>query len=273
MNVYTITPLVVAVALFLLWLLSLRLKDASIVDIFWGLGFATIAVTSYGITASDGLSGLYIGRKKLLTALVVVWGVRLAWHIGRRNLSVFGGKGEDFRYQAMRKRHGDKFPLISLITVFLLQGVLMWVISLPLQAAQISAQPDHLTMLDVVGVVVFLIGFFFEAVGDAQLQRFKADPANKGKIMDRGLWSLTRHPNYFGDALLWWGFYLIACSAGAWWTVFSPVLMTFLLVNVSGVAMLERSLKKTKPEFEAYARRVNAFLPWFPKQDKSEHDS
>ncbi|MFN0109599.1 MAG: DUF1295 domain-containing protein [Blastocatellia bacterium] len=257
MNVYTITPIVVAVALFLLWLLSLKLKDASIVDIFWGLGFALIAVTSFLVT--DG----FPVRKKLMTMLVVIWGVRLAWHIGSRNL----GKGEDFRYQAMRKRHGERFTLISLYSVFLLQGVLMWLISLPLQAAQIPAQPDTLTGLDIAGAIVFLVGFFFEVVGDMQLRQFKSNPANKGKLMDSGLWSLTRHPNYFGDALLWWGFYLIACAAGAWWTVFGPALMTFLLLKVSGVAMLERSLTKTKPEYAAYARRTNAFLPWFPKRD------
>ncbi len=260
MTVYTINLTVVAVAVQLLWALSLKLKDASIVDIFWGLGFAMIAITSYLAT------GGFAGRKQLLTTLVIIWGVRLAWHIGSRNLSVFGGKGEDYRYQAMRKKLGAKFPIISLFTVFLLQGALMWLISLPLQAAQIPAQPDRLTVWDYAGLLVWLAGFLFEAVGDWQLRRFKSDPANKGKLMDQGLWAFTRHPNYFGDALLWWGFYLIAHAAGAWWTVFSPALMTFLLLKVSGVAMLERSLTKTKPEYEAYARRTNAFLPWFPKK-------
>lgn len=255
MSVYTITPIVIAVALFLLWLLSLKLKDASIVDIFWGLGFAMVAVTTY--LATDG----FAGRKQLITALTIIWGVRLAWHIGSRNI----GKGEDYRYQAMRKKLGAKFPIMSLFTVFLLQGALMWLISMPLQAAQIPAQPDRLTVWDSAGLLVWIVGFLFEAIGDWQLRRFKSDPANKGKLMDQGLWAFTRHPNYFGDALLWWGFYLIACAAGAWWTVFSPALMTFLLLKVSGVAMLERSLTKTKPEYEAYARRTNAFLPWFPK--------
>lgn len=255
MNVYAITPIVIAVALFLLWLLSLKLKDASIVDIFWGLGFAMVAVTTY--LATDG----FAGRKQLITALTIIWGVRLAWHIGSRNI----GKGEDYRYQAMRKKLGARFPIISLFSVFLLQGALMWLISLPLQAAQIPAQPDQLTVWDYAGLLVWIAGFLFEAVGDWQLRRFKSNPANKGKLMDQGLWAFTRHPNYFGDALLWWGFYLIACAAGAWWTVFSPALMTFLLLKVSGVAMLERSLTKTKPEYEAYARRTNAFLPWFPK--------
>ncbi len=255
MNVYAITPIVIAIALFLLWLLSLKLKDASIVDIFWGLGFAMVAVTTY--LATDG----FAGRKQLITALTIIWGVRLAWHIGSRNI----GKGEDYRYRAMRKKLGARFPLISLFSVFLLQGALMWLISLPLQAAQIPAQPDRLTVWDYAGLLVWIAGFLFEAVGDLQLRRFKSNPANKGKLMDQGLWAFTRHPNYFGDALLWWGFYLIACAAGAWWTVFSPALMTFLLLKVSGVAMLERSLTKTKPEYEAYARRTNAFLPWFPK--------
>lgn len=255
MNVYTITPIVVAAALLLLWLLSLKLKDASIVDIFWGLGFALIAITAYVV--ANG----FAPRKQLITMLTVVWGIRLAWHIGSRNI----GKDEDFRYQAMREKHGERFSIVSLFTVFLLQGVLMWLISLPLQAAQIPPQPDQLTLLDAVGAVIWLTGFLFEAVGDWQLRQFKSDPGNKGKLMHRGLWALTRHPNYFGDALLWWGFYLIACAAGAWWTIFSPVLMTFLLLKVSGVAMLERSLTKTKPEYEAYARRTNAFLPWFPK--------
>ena len=256
MNVYILNLTVVAVAVQLLWALSLKLKDASIVDIFWGMGFAIIAVTSY--LATDG----FAGRKQLLTMLVVIWGIRLASHIGSRNI----GKGEDFRYQAMRKKLGARFPIVSLFTVFWLQGALMWVISLPLQTAQIPAQPDRLTVLDYAGALIWLIGFLFEAVGDWQLRRFKSNPANQGKLMDQGLWAFTRHPNYFGDALLWWGFYLIACAAHGWWTVFSPALMTLLLLKVSGVAMLERTLKKTKPDYEAYARRTNAFLPWFPKE-------
>lgn len=255
MSVYSITAVVVAVSMLLLWLLSLKLKDASIVDIFWGLGFALIAVAGY--FAADG----YPPRKQLVALLVIVWGARLAWHIGSRNI----GKGEDYRYQAMRRRHGNRFPLVSLLTVFALQGVLMWLISMPLQAAQIAAEPNHLTWLDAAGVFVWLIGFGFEAVGDWQLRQFKSDPANKGKLMDGGLWRYTRHPNYFGDATMWWGYFLIACAAGGWWTVFSPLLMTFLLLKVSGVAMLEKSLKKTKPGYEDYERRTNAFVPWLPK--------
>ncbi|MGH9841648.1 MAG: DUF1295 domain-containing protein [Blastocatellia bacterium] len=252
MNVYPATATVIAIALLLLWLLSLKLKDASIVDIFWGLGFVLIAATSYRLT--DG----FAGRKLLLTALVVVWGGRLAGYLARRNI----GKGEDYRYQAMRKRHGERFPIVSLYLVFGFQGVLMWIISLPLQAAQMATQPDRLTLLDWLGVLLWIIGFAFETIGDWQLARFKSDPANKGKVMDRGLWAYTRHPNYFGDAVLWWGYFLIAAATGAWWTVIGPILMTLLLMKVSGVALLEKTLVKTKPEYQDYIRRTSAFFPW-----------
>ena len=240
-----------------LWLVSLAIKNASIVDIFWGAGFAVIALVAFTLT--DG----YAPRKMLITGLAVIWGLRLATHIGWRN----HGKGEDFRYQAMRKRSRDRFALVSLYTVFGLQGVLMWVISLPLQFAQLAREPARLTWLDYLGAVLWLIGFSFEAIGDWQLARFKADPANKGKVMDRGLWAYTRHPNYFGDALLWWGFFLIALATpGGLWTVISPVLMTTLLMKVSGVALLEKTLVKTRPEYQGYVRRTSAFFPLPPKR-------
>ena len=205
----------------------------------------------------------YLPRKLLITSLAVIWGLRLAIHIGWRN----HGKGEDFRYQAMRKRIGDRFALVSLFTVFVLQGVLMWVISLPLQVAQLSREPARFTWLDFSGAIFWAVGLLFEAIGDWQLAKFKADPDNKGKVMDRGLWAYTRHPNYFGDALLWWGFFLIAlCDPGGWWTVISPVLMTTLLMKVSGVALLEKTLVKTRPEYRDYVRRTSAFFPMPPKR-------
>jgi steroid 5-alpha reductase family enzyme len=255
MNVYLVSATAIAFALVLFWLLSLKLNDASIVDVFWGYGFVLIATVSYRL--GDG----FVTRNQLLTALVVVWGLRLTIYLGWRNL----GKGEDFRYQAMRRRYGDRFPFVSLYLVFGLQGVLMWIVSLPLQAAQTASQPDHLTLLDWLGVLLWIIGFGFEAIGDWQLARFKADPANKGKVMDRGLWAYTRHPNYFGDAVLWWGYFLIAAATGAWWTVIGPILMTLLLMKVSGVALLEKTLVKTKPEYQEYARRTSAFIPWFQR--------
>jgi steroid 5-alpha reductase family enzyme len=243
--------------MFLLWLLSLARKDASIVDSFWGVGFAAIAWVCFAITNG------YTPRKLLITTLVTIWGLRLAIHIFRRN----HGKGEDFRYRRMRARYKERFALVSLFTVFGLQGVLMWVISFPVQVAQISPAPDRLTWLDYLGVAVWVIGFLFEAVGDWQLMRFKADSNNRGKVMDRGLWAYTRHPNYFGDATLWWGLFLIALSTpGSLWTVISPLVMTVLLIKVSGVALLEKSLVKTKPQYGDYLRRTNAFFPWIPRR-------
>ncbi|HSB12765.1 MAG TPA: DUF1295 domain-containing protein [Blastocatellia bacterium] len=253
-SVLLTTFLITAALMLSVWLLSLVKKDASIVDIFWGLGFVLIALTCYVV--ADG----HPGRKTLVTVLTTVWGVRLALHILWRNK----GKGEDFRYRAMRARHGKRFPIVSLVSVFALQAVLMWIISLPLQVAEISRVPARLTWLDWVGATVWLIGFLFESAGDFQLSRFKSDPNNKGKVMDRGLWRYTRHPNYFGDALLWWGFFLIALSTPAGlWTVISPLVMTGLLMKVSGVALLEKTLVKTKPEYSDYVRRTSAFFPWF----------
>ena len=243
--------------MFVLWLVSLAMKNASIVDIFWGAGFAVIGLAT--LVMSDG----YWPRKVFITSLAAIWGLRLASYIGWRN----AGKGEDFRYQAMRKRHGDRFAFVSLLTVFVLQGVLMWVISLPLQFAQLSREPARLTWLDFLGASLWAIGLSFEAIGDWQLARFKADPANKGKVMDRGLWACTRHPNYFGDALLWWGFFVIALATPrGWWTVISPLLMTTLLMKVSGVALLEKTLVKTRPEYREYVRRTSAFFPLPPKR-------
>lgn len=253
-----VTTLVATMAMMLvLWVASLALKNASIVDIFWGAGFALIAIITF--TQTNG----YPTRKLLITSMAVVWGLRLSIHIGWRN----HGKGEDFRYQAMRKRIGERFALVSLFTVFGLQGVLMWVVSLPLQVAQMSREPDRLTWLDFFGVVVWAVGFLFEGIGDLQLTLFRVNPANKGKVMDRGLWAYTRHPNYFGDALLWWGFFLIAlATAAGWWTVISPVLMTTLLIKVSGVALLEKTLVKTRPEYRDYVRRTSPFFPRPPKR-------
>jgi steroid 5-alpha reductase family enzyme len=246
---------VILVLMTLLWLLSLRLQNSSIVDIFWGLGFIVITWLAFVLTPQG-----YLPRKILISALVTVWGLRLAVHIGMRNR----GKPEDFRYANWRREHGESWWWFSFIQVFLLQGFLMWLISAPLIAAQTSGFPAILTPLDWLGALLWAIGFSFEAVGDAQLTRFKANPANQGKLYTRGLWRYTRHPNYFGEAVLWWGFYIIALAAGRWWTIFSPVLMTFLLLRVSGVAMLERRLKY-RPGYEDYMHRTRAFVPWLPK--------
>lgn len=245
----------VAVYLFLGWLWSLRRRDASVVDILWGPGFALIAAA--GVVYGAGVRS----RKWLVLILVTLWAARLALHIARRNL----GHGEDYRYRAMRERHGVRFAWVSLVTVFALQGALMLFIGQPLLLATAVPGPE-LGGWDLAGIAVFIAGFLFEAIGDEQLRRFKADRANAGKVMDRGLWRYTRHPNYFGDALLWWGFYLVAFAVpGGAWTISGPLLMTFFLLKVSGVALLEKGLVRSKPQYAAYIARTSAFLPWFPR--------
>lgn len=250
---------VVAACMVSLWLLSLPLRNASIVDVFWGLGFVILAFVF--LAAADG----YMGRKLLVTALVAIWGLRLSLHIARRNR----GHGEDYRYVEFRRRAGPKFWWFSLLQVFLLQGVLMWLIAMPVLAAQHYRSPDGLTIVDFAGALVWAVGFFFESVGDLQLERFKADPANEGKVMRAGLWRYTRHPNYFGDATVWWGLFIVAAATGdGLWTAFSPIIMTTLLLRVSGVALLERRQRKAKPEYADYVASTSAFLPWFPRSSR-----
>lgn len=240
-----------------LWLVSLALKDASIVDIFWGLGFI-IALATYFV-AGDG----WMARKLLVLVLVTVWGLRLSGYILWRN----SGQGEDFRYRRIREAAGASFWWRSYFQVFLMQGLLLWVISAPLLAAQHNSEPDGWAITDALGAAVWALGFFFEAVGDWQMARFKADPANKGKVMRHGLWRYTRHPNYFGDATLWWGYFIIAAgTTDGWVTAFGPAIMTVLLMRVSGVALLERSLKREKPEYADYIARTSAFVPWLPRR-------
>jgi steroid 5-alpha reductase family enzyme len=253
---YLIIGLFILVLMAALWLVSLALKNSSIVDIFWGFGFVISAWTAFALTP-DGFSG----RKWLLVILTTIWGLRLTLHILTRNW----GKGEDFRYQVWRKEAGAAWWWRSFFKVFLLQGILMWIIATPLLRAQISATPAQLTFLDYLAILVWLVGFFFEAAGDWQLAKFKANPANKGKVLNTGVWRYTRHPNYFGDAAQWWAYYLIALAAGGWWTIFSPLLMTLLLMRVSGVTLLEKTLHDTKPGYKEYAESTSEFIPWFPK--------
>jgi steroid 5-alpha reductase family enzyme len=252
-----IALLVVLLAVTVVWFISLRLRDASIVDIFWGTGFIIAGVTYYLLTPAG-----FADRKILIMVLVIVWGLRLSLHIAYRN----HGKGEDFRYLKWREEAGNSWWWKSYLKVFVLQGVILWVVSLPLLAAQYAAVPAALGIVDWIGVCVWVTGFFFEAVGDWQLLRFRMNPANLGRVMDQGLWRYTRHPNYFGDAVQWWGFYLIALAAGAWYTIISPLLMTYLLMRVSGVAMLEKTLRETKPAYRDYIQRTSAFFPMPPRK-------
>lgn len=257
LEAYLIGLAVVMGFMALLWLVSLVLRNSSIVDPFWGTGFV-IANWVYFALTPDG----FAGRKWLIAVLVTIWGLRLSLYLLWRNW----GKPEDFRYQKFRSDAGPKWWWYSFFKIFALQGLLLWIISAPLLAAQISPTPDRLTILDVLAVLVWAVGFFFEAVGDFQLARFKANPANKGKLLDRGVWHYTRHPNYFGDATQWWAYYLIALVAGGWWTIFGPIIMTTLLRRVSGVTLLEKTLTNTKPGYKEYVERTNAFIPWFPKK-------
>jgi len=206
-SVLAASAAVVAVYMTGAWLVSLRLRDASVADVFWGPGFALVAILSAVLSPPSP-------RGVLLAALASVWGLRLALHIGARWRKK---KEEDRRYQVMRAGWGDRFPLASLFTVFLLQGVLLWVVSLPLQAGAALGAGHPLGPLDAMGVLLFAVGLGFEAVGDAQLARFLTDPASRGRVMETGLWRFTRHPNYFGDALLWWGLGLLGAATGAWW--------------------------------------------------------
>lgn len=240
-----------------LWLVSLALRDASIVDVFWGPAFLVAAWIYRGFGPAAEL------RQLLALGLVTVWGVRLAAYIGWRN----HGAGEDRRYTAMRKHWGPRFAWVSLVTVFLLQGTLVGVISLPLLVLEVGTVSPGWRWSDLVGLGLWSVGFVFEAVGDLQMARFKADPGNRGEVLDSGLWRLTRHPNYFGDAMVWWGLFFLALGApGGIWTLPAPALMTLLLLKVSGVTLLEKTITERRPAYREYIERTNAFFPWPPRR-------
>ncbi|MEU8743558.1 DUF1295 domain-containing protein [Streptomyces parvulus] len=231
-----------------------------VVDAAWGVGFAAVAVVTSAVAAAAGEGDPV--RQVLVTVLTVVWGLRLAVHIGRRGR----GHGEDPRYDAMLAKAPGNRNLYALRMVYLLQGALVWLVSLPVQAAAYGSGP--VTLLAWTGTAVWAAGLVFEAVGDAQLARFKADPAHQGRIMDRGLWSWTRHPNYFGDFLVWWGLFLVACDAGtaaAAVSVVSPLVMTYLLIGGSGKRLLERRMAD-RPGWSAYAARTSGFFPRPPRR-------
>lgn len=236
----------------LTWVVSLARRDVSIVDSLWSLMFLLAAVI-YLVTAPERSAGAW-----LIVALVALWALRLAAYITWRNW----GEGEDRRYQAIRARNQPHFAVKSLLIVFALQGVLAWIISLPLLVA-IHAGPP-LGALALLAAGVWLLGMGFEAGGDWQLARFKADPANRGKVLDTGLWRYTRHPNYFGDFCVWWGLFLVALAGGGWWSVAGPLLMSIMLLKVSGVALLEKDIGERRPAYRDYVRRTNAFFPGPP---------
>lgn len=257
-QIYLEGLLLVISFLTVIWLISVLIKNASIVDIFWGIGYVLVNAY-YFLNTND-----YSTRKILVLILVTVWGLRLSIHILWRNW----GKPEDYRYREFRKNYGEKrYWWFSYFQVFLLQGVLLWLISAPLLAINLYITNDSLNFFDLAGIIIWLIGFTFEAGGDWQLAQFKANPDNKGKLLTSGFWRYTRHPNYFGDAAVWWGFGLLGIASGSYLPILGSVLMTLLLLKVSGVAMLERTLKKNKPGYLEYSEHTNAFIPWFPKNN------
>lgn len=251
----------VLAAVIALWLVSLWKRDVSVIDIFWGPGFV-LAAWLYRFEGPPPEP-----RQWLQLVLVTLWGLRLGGYILWRN----AGKGEDYRYRQMREKHGESFRFISLGTVFLLQGTLILLISAPLLVTQAQSVPARWRWSDVLGLVLWLVGFFFEAVGDAQMARFKADSHNRGKVMHRGLWRYTRHPNYFGDACQWWGLFCFALAApGGLWALPAPVLMSWLLLKVSGVALLEKTITERRPEYREYIETTNAFFPGPVRQLRRE---
>jgi steroid 5-alpha reductase family enzyme len=248
----------VAVFAVVAWSYSVARRNVGIVDSLWSLMIlGTLAVYTLG-AASTG------PRTLLLLTLVTVWALRLAAHITVRN----HGEPEDRRYREIRRNNEPHFWLKSLYIVFGLQAVLAWFIAMPAVAA--VASPAPLGWLDVIAVAVFAVGLGFEVIGDWQLMRFQQQRESRAEVLDSGLWRYTRHPNYFGEALLWWGLYLFAVAGGAWWTLVSPLLMTFLLLRVSGVALLEKDISERRPAYRDYIRRTSAFIPRPPRPARSE---
>lgn len=235
------------------WWHSLRQHNVNIVDTLWSLLFLLAALVYVAAVDNPG------PRTGLLLALLSIWALRLSGYLAWRN----HGKPEDWRYAEMREHHGERFPKVSLYTVFLLQGAIAWVVSLPLLAAINGQQP--MGWLDTLGVLLWTTGMIFEAGGDWQLTRFKAKPENKGKVLNSGLWRYTRHPNYFGDFCVWWGFFLLALSAGGWWSVIGPLIMSVLLMKVSGVTLTEKTIEERRPAYREYKQNTSAFFPAPPR--------
>jgi len=238
----------------LTWVVSVLKRDVSIVDGVWAF-MLLAAATVYATGAKP-----YTGRTTLILTLVVLWGLRLSGHIIHRNW----GEPEDRRYRDIRQKYEPHFALKSLGLIFWFQAGLAWIISMPLWPA--LTIPIDGGAFDVLAVTVWTVGMIFEGIGDWQLSQFKADPDNHGKVMDRGLWHYTRHPNYFGECLIWWSFYLFAVPTGAWWTIVGPILLTYLLLKFSGVTLMEQTIVERRPAYREYIAQTNAFLPGPPKQ-------
>ncbi|MBE0667827.1 MAG: DUF1295 domain-containing protein [Bacteroidales bacterium] len=248
---------VIMIMMTALWIISVIIKNVSIVDLFWGFGF--VLTGWYYFFNTEG----YEISKLILMTMVTLWGLRLSGYLTWRN----AGKGEDFRYRQFRESYGVKrYWWVSFFQTFLLQGMLMWIISVSLLGAQFYSVNSSLGIVDYLGIALWVTGVIFEAGGDIQLARFRADPSNRGKVLNTGLWRYTRHPNYFGDSAVWWGYGFICLAAGSYLPVVGSVIMTALIIRISGVALLEKSLVLKKPQYKEYIETTSAFLPWFPKK-------
>jgi steroid 5-alpha reductase family enzyme len=242
---------------FITWLYSLYHEDVSIVDSLWSLMFLAGAI-SYSLSAAK-LSAANV----LLLTLVTVWSLRLSVFLTVRNW----GQPEDRRYREIRQNNEPYFRFKSLYIVFGLQALLAWIISAPLLAALTSEFPINTVVI--LATLLWTAGFLIESIADNQLYRFKASKENSGKVLNTGLWRYSRHPNYFGEFLIWWAFYLFAVASGAWWTVFSPLLMSLLLLKVSGVTLMEKDINERRADYRQYIASTSAFIPWKPKQSVS----
>lgn len=243
----------IALLAFLAWTVSVRKNDVSIVDSLWSVLILAAGLT-YAWQASPAGP-----RTTFVLVLLALWTVRLAGYITWRNW----GEEEDRRYQEIRARNQPGFVFKSLYLVFGLQGVLAWIVSASILAAIASLETPG--FLDALGAVLVIAGLAWETVADAQLARFRARADSKGKVLDTGLWRYSRHPNYFGECVVWWGFYVVAVGAGGWWAIVSPVLMTILLLRVSGVSLLEQDIGERRPGYQDYVERTSAFVPWPPR--------
>lgn len=255
MSIYFNSLVIILIISTTIWLISIAITNASIVDIFWGTGF--VITNGYYFYSSDNHSVI----QYIILGLVTIWGLRLTIYIFWRNK----GKGEDFRYQQFRKDFGPKrYWWVSFFQTFMLQGVLIWIISITLWNINVSVCAS-INILIYLGLLVWIIGFVFEAGGDYQLSKFKSNPQNKGKLLTTGLWRYTRHPNYFGDAAVWWGYALVSLGLGGTWHIVGSLIMTFLLLKVSGVRLLEKTMTK-RAGYEDYITKTSSFIPWFPKR-------
>lgn len=256
MNYYGILISLLFLYMSIWFLISLQKKRNDIADVAWGLGFTLMAWTSFFI--SNGVAGL---RGLFVCILVSIWGLRLAWHIYNRNRN----KAEDYRYLTWRKDWGKWFYLRSYFQVYLLQGLFLFLIIFPVLLINKSTGTPF-GILDIIGLIIWIFGFYFEVVGDAQLAKFIKNPENKGKLLTTGLWSYTRHPNYFGEVTQWWGLWIIALSVtGGWVGIIGPLTITFLILKVSGIPLLEKKMEEN-PNFAEYKKRVSVFIPLPPRK-------